>query len=201
MVEVFGISGKYSGRKAIDRRAIVCDIDRREELVQLADSELATAKPGDTVGEMAAHFADTLLRSAEKVVPSSARQSRVQGWFEDAAIRAEFDHAWMTREEARAAMRVGPKDGHAWKNLRKACRKSRDVIQAGMDSYLDVYARDLEGYIQAGDMRGWYGHLKGGWRLQGRKIESEQYIGTRRENSYGKPTRSVSDGGNTSKSC
>ena len=34
----------------------------------------------------------------------------------------------------------------------------------------------LEELTKAGDMKGWYGHLKGGWRLQGKKIGSAQYI-------------------------
>ena len=50
------------------------------------------------------------------------------------------------------------------------------MIQVGVDRYLDVYARELEEHTRAGDMRGWYKHLKGGWRLSGRPLDGEQYI-------------------------
>ena len=39
-----------------------------------------------------------------------------------------------------------------------------------------MYACELEEFIVAGDVRGWYGHLKGGWKLQGKKLGSAQYI-------------------------
>ncbi|CAN0156320.1 unnamed protein product, partial [Ascophyllum nodosum] len=42
--------------------------------------------------------------------------------------------------------------------------------------YLEVYTCELEEFTLAGDMRGWYGHLKGGWKLQGKKVGSAQHI-------------------------
>ena len=107
-----------------------------------------TTDPSKTTGGLLSTTHKTNLRFADKVMPSSPRQSRVQGWFEDAAIRAEFDHAWRAREETRTALRVGQRDRRVWSNLRKPCRKLKYLIQAGLDSYLD--ARELEGYIQAG---------------------------------------------------
>ncbi|CAN0457206.1 unnamed protein product, partial [Ascophyllum nodosum] len=50
------------------------------------------------------------------------------------------------------------------------------MIQAAEDRYLEVFACELEQFIVAGDLRGWYGHLKGGWKLQGKKLGSAQYI-------------------------
>ena len=42
--------------------------------------------------------------------------------------------------------------------------------------YLEVYVCELEEFTLAGDcMRGWYGYLKGGWKLQGKKVGSAQY--------------------------
>ena len=65
--------------------------------------------------------------------------------------------------------------GSAFRALRKACRKLRETIQAVEDRYFEVYACELEEFIAAGDLRGWYGHLKGGWKLQGKKLGSAQY--------------------------
>ena len=42
--------------------------------------------------------------------------------------------------------------------------------------YLEVCACELEEFTKAGDTKGWYGHRKGGWRLQGKKVGSAQYI-------------------------
>ena len=66
--------------------------------------------------------------------------------------------------------------GSALRALRKACRKLREIIQAAEDRYLEVYACKLEEFIVAGDVRGWYGHLKGGWKLQGKRLGSAQHI-------------------------
>ena len=38
-----------------------------------------------------------------------------------------------------------------------------------------MYAYDLETFVKAGDMNGWYGELKGGWNLQGKRVGSAQY--------------------------
>lgn len=43
-----------------------------------------------------------------------------------------------------------------------ACRRLKAVIQAEVDRYLDVYAKELGEYIEIGYMRGWYGHLREG---------------------------------------
>ena len=67
-------------------------------------------------------------------------------------------------------------DGSALRALRKACKKLREIIQAAEDRYLEVFACELEEFIVAGDLRGWYGHLKGGWKLQGKKLRGAQYI-------------------------
>ena len=66
--------------------------------------------------------------------------------------------------------------GSAFRALRKACKKLREIIQAAEDRNLEVYACELEEFILAGDIRGWYGNLKGGWELQGKKLGSAQYI-------------------------
>ena len=58
-----------TGRKSIDRRAITSDTDRRERLIHLVASQLTQNELGGTVGERAALFTNTLLRSAEEVMP------------------------------------------------------------------------------------------------------------------------------------
>ena len=61
-----------TGRKSIDRRAITSDTDRRERLIQLVAIQLTQTELeglGGSVGEKAALFTDTLLRSAEEVMP------------------------------------------------------------------------------------------------------------------------------------
>ena len=39
-----------------------------------------------------------------------------------------------------------------------------------------MYAGKLEEFTKGGDMKGWYGNCKAGWRLQGKKVESAQHI-------------------------
>ena len=168
-----------TGRKSIDRRAITSDTDRRERLIQLVAIQLTQTELGGlggTVGEKAALFTDTLLRSAEEVMPGQIRQSRISGLLEDEAMHDEFEEAWTEREEARKAVHGTLAGGSAFRALRKACQKLRDVIQAAEDRYLEVFACELEEFIVAGDLRGWYGHLKGGGKLQGKKLRGAQYI-------------------------
>ena len=43
------------------------------------------------------------------------------------------------------------------------------------DRYLELYAGELEQSTKAGNMRGWYGHLKDGCGLQVAKVGSAQY--------------------------
>ena len=167
------------GRKSIDRRAITSDTDRRERLIQLVAIQLTQTELGGfggTVGEKAALFTDTLLQSAEEVMPGQIRQSRISGLLEDEAMHDEFEEAWTEREEARKAVHRPLAGGSAFRALRKACKKLREIIQAAEDRYLEVFACELEEFIVAGDLRGWHGHLKGGWKLQGKKLRSAQYI-------------------------
>ena len=168
-----------TGRKTIDRRAITSDTDRRERLIQLVAIQLTQTEIGGlggTVGEKAALFTDTLLRSAEEVMPSQIRQSRISGFSEDEAMHDEFEEASTEREEARKAVHGTLAGGSAFRALRKACKKIRKIIQAAEDRYLEVFACELEEFIVAGDSRGWHGHLKGGGKLQGKKLRSAQYI-------------------------
>ena len=86
-----------TGRKSIDRRSITSDTDRRERLIQLVAIQLTQTELGGlggTVGEKAAIFTDTLLRSAEEVMPGQIRQSRTSGLLEDEAMHDEFEEAW-----------------------------------------------------------------------------------------------------------
>ena len=166
-------------RKSIDKREITSDTDRRERLIQLVAIQLMQIELGGlggSVGEKAALFTDTLLRSAEEVMPGQIRQSRISGLLEDDAMHDKFQEAWTEREEARKAVHGTLAGGSAFRALRKACKKLRAIIQAAKDRYLEVYACELEEFIVAGDLRGWYGHLKGGWKLQGKKLGSAQYI-------------------------
>ena len=168
-----------TGRKSIDRRAITSDTDRRERLIQLVAIQLTQTELGGlggTVGEKAALFTDTLLRSAEEVMPGQIGQSRISGLLEDEAMHDEFEEAWTEREEARKAVHGTLAGESAFRALRKACKKLREIIQAREDRYLEVFVCELEEFIVAGDLRGWHGHLKGGWKLQGKKLRSAQYI-------------------------
>ena len=90
-----------TGRKSIDRRAITSDTDRREQLIQLVASQLTQTELGGTVGEKAALFTDTLLRSAEEVIPDQIRHSSIYGLLDDKIVHDEFENAWTEREEAR----------------------------------------------------------------------------------------------------
>ena len=69
-----------TGRKSIDRRAITSDTDRRKRLIHFVASQLTQTELGGlggTVGEEAVLFTDTLLQSAEEVMPGQIRQSRI----------------------------------------------------------------------------------------------------------------------------
>ena len=151
-----------TGRKSIERRAITSDTDRRERMIQLVATQLTQTELGGTVGKKAALFTDTLLRSAEEVIPGQIRQSRISELLEDKIMHDEFEEAWTEREEARKAVHGTLAGGSAFRALRKACKKLRETMQAAEDRYLEVYACELEEFIVAGDVGGWYGHLKGG---------------------------------------
>ena len=156
----FARNGKQrapTGRKSIDRQAITSDTGRRERLIQLVASQLTQTELGGlggTVGEKAALFTDTLLRSAEEVMPGQIRQSRISGLLEDEAMHDKFEEAWTEREEARKAVHGTLAGGSAFRASRKACKKLREIIQAAEDGYLEVFACELEEFIIAGDLRG-----------------------------------------------
>ena len=140
---------RATGRKSIDRRAITSDTDRCERLIQLVAiqfTQTELGRLGGTVGEKAALFTDTLLRSAEEVVPGQIRQSRVSGLLKDEAMHDGFEEAWTEREEAQKAVHGTLAGGSAFRALRKACRKLREIIQATEDRYLEVYACEHEEY-------------------------------------------------------
>ena len=92
----------------------------------------------------------------------------MSGLLEYEAMHDEFEEVWTEREEARKAVHGTLAGDSAFRALQKACRELRETMQAADDRYLEVYACELEEFIVAGDVRGWYGHLKGGWKLQGK---------------------------------
>ena len=106
-------------------------------------------------------------------MPGQIRQSHLFGLFEDKAMHTEFEEALTEREEARTEARGVLTGGSAFRAFRKACGKLREVIQAAEDMYPEVCACKLEEFTKAGDMKG---YLKGGWKLQGKKVGSAQYI-------------------------
>ena len=82
----------------------------------------------------------------------------------------------METEEAWKAVHGTLAGGSAFCALPEACKKLREIVQAAEGRYLEMYACELEKFTSAGDMRGLYGHLKGGWKLQGKKVGSTQNI-------------------------
>ncbi|CAM9392870.1 unnamed protein product [Ascophyllum nodosum] len=66
--------------------------------------------------------------------------------------------------------------GSAFCALKKSCKKVREIMQDAKDRDLEVYACELEEFTLAGDMKSWSGYIKGGWKLQGKKVGSAQYI-------------------------
>ena len=111
-----------TGRKSVDKRAIIFDTDRRERVIQLIASQVTQTQLGGTVGEKAVIFIDTLLRSDEEVVPGQIRRFRLSGLSKDKAMHAEFEEAWKKRKEARTAVRGAVAGGSAFRALWKACR-------------------------------------------------------------------------------
>ena len=95
-------------------------------------------------------------------MPGQIRRSRISGLSENEAMHDEFKEVWTEREEARKAVHGTLAGGFVFRVLRKACKKLRENIQAAEDGYLEMYACELQKFIAAGDLRGWYGHLKGG---------------------------------------
>ena len=85
-------------------------------------------------------------------MPGQIQQSRISGFLEDEAMHDGFEEAWT--EEARRAVHGTLTGGSAFRALRKACKKLREVIQAAEDRYLEVFACELEEFIVAGDLRG-----------------------------------------------
>ena len=162
--------------KSIDRRATASENDRRERLIQLVAIQLTQAELGGTVDEKDALLSDTLLRSTEEIMPGQIPQSHLSGLFEDKAMRAEFEQDWVEREKARTVVRGVLAGGSAFRALRQAYQKLREVMQAVEYRYLEMCAWKLVEFTKAGDVKGWYGHRKGGWRLQGKKVGSAQYI-------------------------
>ena len=75
-------------------------------------------------------------------------------------MRAEFGEAWTEREVARTVVRGALAGGSAFRALRKACRKLREVMQAAELMYLEVYVCELEDFTKAGDTKNWYGHQR-----------------------------------------
>ena len=137
-----------TGHKSIGRRAITPDTDRRKRLIQLVASQLTQAKLGGTVGEKAALLPDTLLlRSAD--VTGQIQQCSLSGLFENKAMHAEFEEAWAESEEARATVRGALAGDSAFRALRKACRKAREIMQAAEDRNLEVHACELEKFYQS----------------------------------------------------
>ena len=90
-------------------------------------------------------------------------------------MHAKFE-AWTERKGAGTAVSGVFAGDSAFRALRKACRIPREDMQATKDMYLKVYAYELEKFTKAGDTKGWYRHLKGGWKLQGKRVGSTQYI-------------------------
>ena len=155
---------------------ITSENDQRERRIQLVAIQLTQAELEGTIGEKDTLLSDTLLRPAEEIMPGQIQQSHLFGLFEDKAMRVGFEEVWMERETDRAVVRGVLVDGSAFRALRQACKKLREVMQAAEYRYLEVYACELEEFTKAGDTKGWYGHRKGGWRLQGKQVRSAQYI-------------------------
>ena len=109
-------------------------------------------------------------------MPGQIQQSRISGLLEDEAVHDEFEGAWTERGEARKAVHGTLAGGSAFRALRKACKKLREIVQPAEDRYLEVFACELEEFIVAGDFRGWHGHLKGGRKLRGKELRNAQYI-------------------------
>ena len=61
-------------------------------------------------------------------MPGRIRQSRISGLLEDQAMHDEFEEAWTERDEAWKAVHGTLTGGSAFRALRKACKKLREII-------------------------------------------------------------------------
>ena len=109
-------------------------------------------------------------------MPGQIRRSRLSGMLQYKAMNEECEEAWMEREEARKVVHDTLAGGSAFRALRKPCRKLRGIMQAAEDRYLEMYACEPEEFTLAVDIRGWYGHLTDGWKLQDKNVGSAQCI-------------------------
>lgn len=76
-----------------------------------------------------ANFTEVFLSVAEKVVTRLTRKPRLPRWFEDIAIRTEFEKAWNEKESVRSKVRPGSsRDEPAWPTFRAACKKVKEAI-------------------------------------------------------------------------
>ena len=85
------------------------------------------------------------------------------------------------KKPGRKRKRLGRRCTVPWLTALLSARCGRHEKNSGRscyaeDRYLGVYVCELEEFIVAGDVRGWYGLLEGGWKLQGKKLGSAQYI-------------------------
>ena len=124
---------------------------------------------------MAESLAKDVLHAVSKEVPSSPRRTHKLGWCESAEISAAFKVDWDARKNLRRFMRIKT-DKTAWRTQRTACTNLRRVIDAGLHAYVEEYLAETERVLADNDQRGFYKHLKGTVRLDGRTAGSEQFI-------------------------
>ena len=68
------------------------------------------------------------------------------------------------------------RDKTAWKTLRTACANLRGVIDAVLHSYFEEYLAETERFLADNDHWGFYKHLTGTVRFDGRKAKSEKFM-------------------------
>ena len=63
-----------------------------------------------------------------------------------------------------------------WKTLKTVCANHQRAIDAALHAFFEGYLAKMVRLLADNEQRGFYKHLKGTVRLEGRKTRSEQFL-------------------------
>ncbi|CAM9253150.1 unnamed protein product, partial [Sphacelaria rigidula] len=144
------------------RRTITPDVDRREQRIQLSDSEPVQGEPKGTVGklprQLPRHTFEVHLQD-DDVSKSAAPSTRVvRGWWYSSRVRRglEYDEGGGDVGNDNTAKR--------WFQMVRFCGKrtgdARRLFR--LDPGGGTHGRELQELIKSGNMCGWYQFFEGG---------------------------------------
>ena len=106
----------------VDRRRLVTDPQRQQEVATALGRHLRANPPGDSnVDDMEAAFAAAIMRTAELVIPPQERRRPGRGWSGDARTEAELQAATGAMYTAWRRLKIDTRDAQLRRAVRKAC--------------------------------------------------------------------------------